>query len=388
MPDPLLVVTVDRLPAWILPAYGATWVAMPTATGLAARGIVFDGLVATSDDPRETAAAVLAWLADLPPGRVAVVTDDPAAAGLAPAGTASVVPVTTPPAVADDAATTNLGRLFAAATALAAARRHQIVWCHASSLGLAWDAPEEMREAYLDPDDPPPPPGAEVADLVVTPTTDPDLVVGLRHVFAAQLTLLDRCLGWLVEAAGSTGGMLLVGLRGMPLGLHGRVGPGASPPFGECVHLPAVLVDAQGRMAGQRYGGLVTPADLGATLADLHGLRPQAPGDEPDPQRGRSLAGLFTDWLAEGRDRVVTRGAAGVAVTTPGWRLVVPAAAGDAPPRSRLFSRPDDFLERCDVADRSAAVCEELAVVAEAVGQGRMAEAWAAPLSAAAMRSS
>lgn len=388
MPDPLLVVTVDRLPAWILPAYGATWVAMPAATRLAARGVVFDGLVATSDDPRDTAAAILSWLAELPPGRVAVVADDPAVTGLVPAGEATVVPVTTPAATADDEAATTLGRLFAAATAIASARRHHVVWCHASSLGLSWDAPEEFREAYLDPDDPPPPPGAAVADLVVTAATDPDLVVGLRHVFAAQLTLLDRCLARLVEAAGSTGGVLLAGLRGMPLGLHGRVGPGASPPFGECVHLPAVLVDAVGRMAGQRYGGLVTPADLGATLAALHGLHPHPLGDEEHPQRGRSLAGLFEAWRAEGRDRVITRGVAGVAVTTPGWRLVVPTAAGDAMPRSRLFARPDDFLERCDVADRSTAVCEELTAVAEAVEQGRLADAWAAPLSAAAMRSS
>lgn len=388
MPDPLLVVTVDLLPAWILPAYGATWVAMPAATGLAARGIVFDGLVATSDDPRETAAALLASLADLPPGCVAVVTDDPAAAGLVPAGEATVVPVVASESAADDEAATNLGRLFAAATAVAAERRHRVVWCHAASLGLSWDAPEELREAYLDPDDPSPPAGAAVADVVVTPATDPDLVVGLRHVFAAQLTLLDRCLGRLLDRVGTTGGVLLVGLRGMPLGLHGHVGPGASPPFGECVQLPAVLVDAAERMAGQRYGGLVTPADLGTTVAVLHGLRSGGRGDEPNPQHGRSLAALFETWIVEDRDRVITRGAGGVAVTTPGWRLVVPAAAGDAAPRSRLFARPDDFLERCDVADRSTAVCEELAAVAEAAGRNRMDGAWAAPLSRAAMRSS
>ena len=53
MPGPLLVVTIDRLPAWILPAYGATWVATPALDRLAARGVVFDGLVATSDEPGE-----------------------------------------------------------------------------------------------------------------------------------------------------------------------------------------------------------------------------------------------------------------------------------------------------------------------------------------------
>jgi len=387
MPDTLLVVTVDRLPAWMLPAYGATWVAMPAATSLAARGVVFDGLVATSDDPRETAAALVSWLAELPPATVAVVADDPGLVGLVPAGEATVVPVVASEASADDEAATNLGRLFAAAEAIVSARRHRIVWCHASSLGLSWDAPAAFREAYLDPDDPPPPPGAAVADVDVTPATDPDLVVGLRHVFAAQLTLFDRHLGRLLEAGGATGGVLLAGLRGMPLGLHGRVGPGVTPPFGECVHLPAILVDAAGRMAGQRYGGLVTPADVGVTIAALHGRAPP-PRAVESPEGGRSLAGLFDAWHAPVRDRVITRGAAGIAVTTPGWRLVVPAASGDEPPRSRLFARPDDFLERCDVADRSARVCEELAGVAEAAGRGSMAEAWAAPLSEGTARSS
>ncbi|MFM7243703.1 MAG: hypothetical protein ACKO40_05940 [Planctomycetaceae bacterium] len=388
MPDPLLIVTIDQLPAWILPAYGATWVSMPAVTGLAARGVVFDGLVATSDDPRTTAEALVSWLADLPPGAVAVVVDDPGMAEVVPAGEITVVPVVASESTAADEPATNLGRLFAAATAVAAERRHRVVWCHASSLGLSWDAPEELREAYLDPDDPPPPPGAAVADVVVTPATDPDLVVGLRHVFAAQLTLLDRCLRRLVDRVGTTGGAMLVGLRGMPLGLHGRVGPGASPPFGERVYLPAVVVDATKRMAGQRYAGLVTPADLGCTLAALHGHCPQPACDREGPERGRSLAGLFEAWRADARDLVITSGTAGCAVTTPGWRLVVAAADGDHPPSLRLFARPDDFLERCDVADRSTSVCDELAVFAEAVGQGRMAEAWATPLSAAAMRSS
>lgn len=388
MPDPLLVVTVDRLPAWILPVYGATWVAMPTATGLAARGIVFDGLVATSDDPCDTAAALLSWLADLPPGAVAVVTDDAGVADMVPAGEVTVVPAAAAAATATAENETNLGGLFAAATAIAAARRHRVVWCHASSLGRSWDAPEELREAYLDPDDPPPPAGAAVPDLVVTPATDPDLIVGLRHVFATQLTLLDRCLGRLVEAAGTTDGVVLAGLWGMPLGLHGRIGPGASPPYGECSHLPAVVVDAAGRMAGQRFAGLATPADLGATLAALHGGHSPPPANADEALRGRSLAGLFEAWAATGRDRVITCGTAGVAVTTPGWRLVVSASSGAVPPRIRLFARPDDFLERCDVADRCTGVCDELAALAEAAGQGRTVEAWTAPLSAAALRSS
>ena len=64
-PQGLLVVTIDRLPAWMLPAWGATWVSAPAIDGLAARGLVFDRLLATSLDPRDTsrdlAAAGAVW---------------------------------------------------------------------------------------------------------------------------------------------------------------------------------------------------------------------------------------------------------------------------------------------------------------------------------------
>ena len=53
-PAGLIVVTIDRLPAWILPAYGATWVAMPRLDALAARGVVLDRVITPSTDPRRT----------------------------------------------------------------------------------------------------------------------------------------------------------------------------------------------------------------------------------------------------------------------------------------------------------------------------------------------
>jgi hypothetical protein len=53
-PETMLVVTVDRLPAWILPAWGATWVAAPAVDALAGRGVVFDRLLTPALDPRST----------------------------------------------------------------------------------------------------------------------------------------------------------------------------------------------------------------------------------------------------------------------------------------------------------------------------------------------
>ena len=68
----VLVVAVDRLPAWIVPAYGATWVAMPGLTPLAGRGLVFERVLATTDDQHRTLADIVGGLHG-----AAVVTDDP-----------------------------------------------------------------------------------------------------------------------------------------------------------------------------------------------------------------------------------------------------------------------------------------------------------------------
>ena len=376
MPGPLLVVTIDRLPAWILPAYGATWVATPAIDRLAARGVVFDGVVATSDDPRDAVRELLAWAAGRP-AAVAVVTDDPAAVDGACGGEVTVVPVVSPPHPAADEPATNLARLFAATAAIVGRRRHEVVWCHAGSLGMSWDAPAGFREAYVDPDDPPPPAGAAVPDLAITRDTDPDLVAGLRHVFAGQVTLLDRCLGHVVDAAGDRCTILLAGVRGMPLGLHGRLGPGPLPPYAELVRLPAILVEAAGRMAGQRYGGLVTPADLGETLAETAGV---AAASADEPWQGRSLASLFSDWAVAERDRVIVTGREGVAVVTPAWHLI--RLPHTEEPVLRLYAKPDDYFDLCDVADRCPAVIEGLRPVIEAAAAGAGSLAWTAPLGA------
>lgn len=394
-PPPAMLVTIDRLPAWMLPVYGCSWVAMPALAECAGRGVVFDRVIATGDDVRATITQMIAG--PLTATRAAaqgtvLVTDDAEVAADPMATAAADVRLVAARPQADCAATveeTSLGRLFAAAAETLAARPRDVLWCHVASLGVVWDAPEEFRDAYVDPEDPPPHTGAAVPDFAVSGDTDPDLLVGVRQAFAGQLTLLDRCLGALLalpEARGRT--VFVAGVRGMPLGLHGRIGPGPLPPYGELVHLPAILADARGRMTAQRHGGLVVPADLGATLVDLVVDRgvPQDAGMGPGPD-GRSLAGLFASWSAPVRDRVLVRGAAGGAVVTPGWHLVVPTPAAGPRPEPRLYHKPDDFFELCDVADRCPDVADELQGLWAEQRPGNADQAdqgWARDLSAAA----
>lgn len=383
-PSRLLVIAIDRLPAWILPPYGATWVAMPTLTALAGRGLVFERVLAMTDDARTTLDDLIGGLAG-----AHVVTDDPRFMAVSrtdatPAPVAvQVVEAVPKPAAEAEPEATSLARLFAAA-ADAVARGAQRIVVHATSLGIAWDAPEDFVAAYQDPDDPPPPPGAAVPDFVATADIDPDLLVGIRHVFAAQLTLLDRCLAALLDAAGDgPWTVLVVGLRGLGLGLHGRVGAGDMPPYGELIHLPAILVDAEGRMAAQRFGGLVTPADLAATVRELveGGATVDGSGE---PWQAVSLAKLFDDWSPAGRDRVVTTTRGGTAIVTRGWQAITPTADAAAVPVVRLYAKPDDFFELCDVADRCSREVEEFTNLLAAVAAGDLPRAWTTPLSPAA----
>jgi hypothetical protein len=382
----MLVVAIDRLPAWILPAYGATWVAMPRVTAIAARGVVFDRVIAASDDPAVTLADVLGGAGEPPPlvatasargWRTALVTDDAAAV----VGNADVTRVVAgAKAVPErDADATCLAGLCAAARGVVAGGDHRLVIVQATSLGTCWDAPLEFREAYVDPEDPSPPPGADVPDFDVAAGTDPDLLVGIRQAFAGQLTLLDRRVGEVLDAAvAARWHIVVVGLRGLALGLHGRVGPGGAMPHGELVHVPAVLVDAGGRMAGQRCGGIVVPGDLGSTLVELAGGA-AVPPDPAAPWRGASRAGLLATWAGPQRDRAITVAGAGAAVVTSAWHCVVGRG------RTTLFAKPDDYFELCDVADRCPDVAEELGRLAAAAAAGDVVGAWRAPLSAAAV---
>jgi hypothetical protein len=415
LPAGLLVVTIDRLPAWMLAAYGTTWVATPALDSLAARGVVFDRMIAPSIAARDTLHDLLAaappagqpLLAAAAAGgwRPVVVTDDAAvAAGMTvgdagPAASVRLVEAVAKETVEDEDTQTSIARLIDAALEVIESKEHRLVWCHVGSLGVAWDAPERYRDRYVDPEDPPPPSGARVPGFAVDGNTDPDRVVGIRQVFAGQITLLDSQLGRLFAAvregkaaAGGPWAVLVVGVRGLPLGLHGWVGNGGRElPYGELVHVPAIFADAAGRMAAQRYGGLVVPADLGATLADLvaqgTSSRPQASVVDPvAPWRGVSLDGLFERWSAPLRDRVIVTGTDGAAIVTPEWHglLETGAAPSDAnrghERRIRLFAKPDDFFELADVANRCADVAGTLGDLLERACAGDRGAAWLTPL--------
>ncbi len=139
-----------------------------------------------------------------------------------------------------------------------------LVWLHAGALRRVWDAPMELRESYTDEDDPPP------AEIVIPPVgqlsgdTDPDEMLALRHAYAGQVTVLDHCLNWFLDAIAAMfpGDSLLLALlatRGYPLGEHTAVGLTDAHLFSELAHGACFLRAGQRR---RRLGGL-TFASIG-----------------------------------------------------------------------------------------------------------------------------
>jgi len=324
----LVAVTIDWLPAWLLPAYGATWVASPALDSVAAAGVVFDRALAQSVCLAETRSLLL--------------------------------PFEAAPELAGQVART--GDLDEAAE-LVSRGRHRVVLCHLDRLGRSWEAPVELRERYRDDEDPPAMEGTIPPSFSMDEKTDPDRLTVVRQAFAAEVTAIDERLGLLLDAvAGSPSPwhVCVAGTGGMPLGLHGRVGVATEEPcirpHGERVQLPVILREAGGRMAGQRFPGIVTAADIGATLAAWLGIT-----SESWPPGAGSLAGLFESWTAPGRERLFIRGRAAAAVATPEWHLVAAWPRGrDAGVEASLFAKPDDWFEVTDVADRCPAETEAM----------------------------
>lgn len=378
----VVAITIDLLPAWILPPYGATWVSAPTLNTLSARGIVFDRVVAEVADP----VAVAREMVPVPQGgRLDLVTDDDRLAALVHTGSASAATGTPAEPIHGSEGPARGTRggplaLFSRAAQVASLPGAAgTLWCHLTSLGRAWSAPPSYRERYRDPEDPPGLGGTGVPRMAVDAATDPDALAAIRHAFAGEVTYLDECLGGLLAAVDAAAGgqpplVLVAGVRGMPLGLHGWAGPpeaasGFVPAYGEVVDLPVIVVDPKGRMAAQRFGGLVCPRDVAAAVEDVLGGDPNGPAESP----GGGLRGLFSAWLAPScgpdrgssrspREAVVGLFAGGRSVTTAEWRLILrsrPESVGQGP-AAELYAKPDDYFETNNVADRCPEVVESL----------------------------
>jgi arylsulfatase A-like enzyme len=385
----VLVIAVDGLRASALGAYGNTTFPTPALDRLAAESLLVEWCYAPSPDVHDVYGTL--WNSRHP-GKGAntqslarmfgqagyttkFVTDDASLAALAAAadfneitqveGEHSLRTLKQP-----DAAETEMARTFLAGMdrlSTSAGDQPRLLWLHTRGMYGAWDAPVELQLSLLDEEDVAPITSANPPDFVVGDKDDPDLAFRYACAYAAQVMLLDECVGNVLETLASAEGawiVSLVGIRGFPLGEHGRIGGTDARMYGEQLHVPwsVRLPDQRGRLA--RVGALASHGDLLPTLAETTG---SAGGIDPRSIGGHSVARFATSGRASLRHNIISASASARSIRTASWCLREDVAGGGRDHASNgvatvseLFVRPDDRWEANDVAKLCPDVVEEL----------------------------
>ncbi|MEX2559845.1 MAG: sulfatase-like hydrolase/transferase [Pirellulales bacterium] len=390
-----ICLVVDRLHSGYVGCYGNSWIATPALNRLAAEGFVFDQALVDGVRVEDTFVSLLTGSHVLErvshPGkkgptlpailgrnriRSTLISDDPRISRhpLA-ADFAELIELEAPrePAMAEDVGETHLAGFFAtAADWLSKASAPKAagpfcLWLHTQGMAAAWDAPLEMREQYADEDEPPPAKSAEVPALWLPEDYDPDELLAISQAYAGQVSLLDLCLGGLLDLVRgfSLGGdtlVVLVSARGFPLGIHRSIGAVDNRLYGELVQVPWLMRFPDGLGAAARSQALVQPCDLAATLLEYWHIEAALPSAS-----GRSLLPVVREEAAEVRQQAFLLGDDGEqALRTPDWylrRLKAASTADQTRLHHELYAKPDDRWEVNDVADRCADIAESLASV-------------------------
>ncbi|MEM6329355.1 MAG: sulfatase-like hydrolase/transferase [Planctomycetota bacterium] len=381
-PRNTILLTIDGLRAAALGAYGNTWHPTPALDQLACGSVLVEWAFAETADPL----TIHRQLADLlpPADWRQVVTDDPAAAETLtqnPSNASrfdSVLQLETPaPAAAAEAIPdTALAVAFAGfveaveAANLGGASDSKTLWLHTRGLTGPWDAPAEVIARLVDEDDPAPPESTAPAAGRIDRQADPDAVFAAACRYAAQIAVLDTCLGQLVATIDQQDPqrqtqLVLLGVRGYPLGEHGRVGMPEAGAYAESRHVPLLVRDHR-RTPGRRFAA--APITLLAALsavakADrLHddGIEQAlaAHASATVVLHGQKPAARSMDWcLVAGSDANSSNAAA------PGGR---------GADNHELYAKPDDRWEANNVASVRPGVVEAMAALlaAEAARDG------------------
>ena len=387
-----IIFVVDRLGSGFLGPHGNTWVETQSCNRLASEGLLCEFAVSDSltletvyrsywtgrhaMDPRPVEKTLLE-AAKKQGVKTILLTDEPQvakhpmAAGFAEK---ILLPFKATAMSAQEIEETQIARLTQAAMDLIARQREPyLLWIHSRGMSGAWDAPLEYRNAFRDEDDPQP------GDFTAPPLIkkagpfDPDELLRYVHAYAGQVTVVDLCLGALLDAAeehrlAKSTLFAFTSPRGYPLGEHGLVGPVEDMLYGEVLCVPLFVRLPRGTGALMRTQELVQPADLHDLL--LAQLVPSSPS-------------ILMD-IVDGRDHRPREVACAVAkgeraIRTPAWflREVQSEFTGGSATKVSLFAKSDDRWEVNEVSTRAGEVTEELQAALRAFEQaardGRLA---------------
>lgn len=352
MGDIRLILTVDGLSAPYLGPYGGSWVATPGFNRLASQGCVWDNAIAPTLDGRENVAAM--WSAHTQQdtnislfeqyersGCETVLIHDGAewfndldtAGQIVDVGLEKTTECHSVSALSETRMAAICGAALEQLDQLEA-DEGLLIWVHTRGMFGPWDAPAEYVQNLLDDEDPIPPTYITPPQRAVTPDEDPDILLGIRQSYAAQVAVMDACLEMLLDhprLQQESSEFYLIGLRGYPLGEHGYIGISAQTPlYSESLGVPVIIKSRA--LTQQRWRGLMSLSDF----RDL--LVPEVPRPYALPTR----------------EFARVRHGEQVVIRTQEWLL------REAEGARQLFAKPDDRFECNDVADIMGDVAEEL----------------------------
>lgn len=373
-----IVIVIDRLGSGFLGPYGNTWLETPATNQLASESVLFEHAFADSSELellyRSYWAGVhamcgtnrpefsLAKLIERGGLQATLLTDDksllehPLAEGF---GEQISLAQASPDSLAQSIEETRFAQLtLAAIERLADAKEPGLLWLHSQGMNGPWDAPADIAERFRDEDDP-----EAYADIVpprfkLEQDHDPDDVLRVVHAYAAQVSVIDTCLGSLLDAINrhelSEETLVIVtSPRGYPLGEHGQVGDSQCDLFGEVLNVPLLIRHPNRQSACMRLSALAQPSDLYATLAKWFEVDAASTSTT-----GHDLLALFEDEAAWKRSAAFAgRNKAGT-VRTPAWLMHMDETHGKS-----LYAKPDDRWEANEVADRCGDVADQLATL-------------------------
>lgn len=193
---------------------------------------------------------------------------------------------------------------------------------------------------------------------------DPETLDLVRDLYAAELTFADRWIGKLLNKLDDLGladntVVYYLSDHGVTLGEHGIIGKSTPRPYPEIHHVPYMIRDPEGRLAGETSGYFASTHDVARTILSAFGVR--APGlmagedltvlfDGKDPTARPYYTSCYQEtWICGDRD----------------W-LLISDTNGD---RRELYDLGADPGANDDVASTNPAKIEELwAVLVDEAG--------------------
>lgn len=248
---------------------------------------------------------------------------------------------------------------FALQAADAISTDHRLTWIHSRGLTAPWDAPWELRQNFVDDEDPDAPEFVTPPQYQLDENPDPDEIWGVNHAYAAQLSVADMALDLLLDgiAMKCPEAMIVVtSPRGYALGAHHSVGIGTPPLFSDQLHVPLLIKPPSANSHGIRVPAIFGTHQLYGFLCHAMSL------DDASSSVAQSdrLLDSYQQWEPHDSDVVISRVDNEQSIRTANWFLRRSVVATDENPVVELFAKPDDRWDQNEISSRCVDEVREL----------------------------